>query len=41
MRELYYATLLKDSGCSSNAARLCELFLTDDLSFKRDRHTAG
>ena len=41
MRELYYATLLKDSGCSSNAARLCELFLTDDLSFKRDRQTTG
>ena len=41
LRELYYATLLKDAGCSSNAARLCELFLTDDLSFKRDRGTAG
>jgi HD-GYP domain-containing protein (c-di-GMP phosphodiesterase class II) len=41
MRELYYATLLKDSGSSSNAARVCELFLTDDLAFKRDRRTAG
>jgi HD-GYP domain-containing protein (c-di-GMP phosphodiesterase class II) len=41
MRELYYATLLKDSGCSSNAARICQLFLTDDLSFKRDRKTVG
>ncbi len=41
MRELYYTTLLKDSGCSSNAARLCELFLTDDLSFKHDRKTVG
>src|ERR1700710_2736407 len=40
MRELYYATLLKDAGCSSNAARICELFLTDDLLFKRDRKTA-
>jgi HD-GYP domain-containing protein (c-di-GMP phosphodiesterase class II) len=28
--------LLKDLGCSSNAARLCQLYLTDDLSFKRD-----
>jgi HD-GYP domain-containing protein (c-di-GMP phosphodiesterase class II) len=28
--------LLKDLGCSSNAARICELYLTDDLSFKRD-----
>jgi HD-GYP domain-containing protein (c-di-GMP phosphodiesterase class II) len=41
MRELYYATLLKDSGCSSNAARICQLFLTDDLAFKRDRKTVG
>ena len=41
MRELYYATLLKDSGSSSNAARVCELFLTDDLAFKRDRKKAG
>jgi HD-GYP domain-containing protein (c-di-GMP phosphodiesterase class II) len=41
MRELYYATLLKDSGCSSNAARICQLFLTDDLSFKHDRKTVG
>jgi len=41
MRELYYATLLKDSGCSSNAARLCQLFLTDDLTFKRDRRAMG
>jgi putative nucleotidyltransferase with HDIG domain len=41
MRDLYYATLLKDSGCSSNAARLCQLFLTDDLGFKRERRTVG
>ncbi len=41
MRDLYYATLLKDSGCSSNAARICELFLTDDLAFKHGRKTAG
>ena len=41
MRELYYATLLKDAGCSSNAARVCQLFLTDDLSFKHGRKIAG
>jgi HD-GYP domain-containing protein (c-di-GMP phosphodiesterase class II) len=41
MRDLYYATLLKDSGCSSNAARICQLFLTDDRSFKHDRKTMG
>lgn len=34
--ELYYTLLLKDLGCSSNAARICELYLTDDLSFKQD-----
>lgn len=34
--ELYYTLLLKDLGCSSNASRICELYLTDDLSFKRD-----
>ncbi len=36
LAELYYALLLKDLGCSSNAARICELYLTDDLSFKQD-----
>jgi HD-GYP domain-containing protein (c-di-GMP phosphodiesterase class II) len=40
--ELYYTLLLKDLGCSSNAARICELYLTDDLSFKRDfKHLDG
>ncbi len=37
--DLYYALLLKDIGCSSNAARICQLFLTDDLTFKRDVKT--
>lgn len=36
MWELYYTLLLKDLGCSSNAARICELYLTDDLAFKRE-----
>ncbi|HCO56241.1 MAG TPA: metal-dependent phosphohydrolase, partial [Pelagibacterium sp.] len=35
LRDLYYALLLKDLGCSSNAARICELYLADDLTFKR------
>jgi len=39
--ELYYTLLLKDLGCSSNAARICELYLTDDLGFKRDFKTVG
>jgi putative nucleotidyltransferase with HDIG domain len=34
--DLYYTILLKDLGCSSNAARICELYLVDDLSFKQD-----
>ena len=37
--ELYYTLLLKDLGCSSNAARICQLFLTDDLAFKHDAKT--
>jgi HD-GYP domain-containing protein (c-di-GMP phosphodiesterase class II) len=38
---LYYTLLLKDLGCSSNAARICELYLSDDLRFKRDFKTVG
>jgi hypothetical protein len=34
--ELYYALLLKDLGCSSNAARICELYLADDHAIKRE-----
>jgi HD-GYP domain-containing protein (c-di-GMP phosphodiesterase class II) len=37
--ELYYTILLKDLGCSSNAARICQLYATDDLSFKHDFKT--
>ena len=32
---VYYTTLLKDLGCSSNAARIHELYRADDLAFKR------
>lgn len=39
--ELYYTLLLKDLGCSSNAARICELYITDDRSFKHDFKTVG
>ncbi len=39
--ELYYTLLLKDLGCSSNAARICELYLTDDLAFKHDFKRVG
>ena len=34
--DLYYTLLLKDLGCSSNAARICQLYLTNDQSFKSD-----
>ncbi|MDC9825171.1 HD domain-containing protein [Devosia sp. ZB163] len=33
--DLYYTLLLKDIGCSSNAARICRLYLADDLNFKQ------
>jgi HD-GYP domain-containing protein (c-di-GMP phosphodiesterase class II) len=33
--DLYYALLLKDAGCSSNAERLYELYAHDDLTTKR------
>ncbi len=36
LSDLYYTLLLKDLGCSSNAARVCELYLTDDRRFKQD-----
>ncbi len=36
LAEVYYTLLLKDLGCSSNAARICQLYITDDLAFKRD-----
>ncbi len=39
--ELYYSVLLKDLGCSSNAARICELYKTDDLAFKNGYKTVG
>jgi HD-GYP domain-containing protein (c-di-GMP phosphodiesterase class II) len=36
LRDLYYTLLLKDLGFSSNAARICQLYLTDDIVFKQD-----
>ncbi|HEV7369485.1 HD-GYP domain-containing protein [Arenibaculum sp.] len=41
VRDLYYAILLKDLGCSSNAARICQLYLADDIGFKHDVKTLG
>lgn len=39
--DLFYTVLLKDAGCSSNAARICELYLTNDREFKRAYKTVG
>lgn len=41
LQDLYYALLLKDLGCSSNAARICQLFVTSDLEFKRGSRRVG
>lgn len=35
LSDVYYTLLLKDLGCSSNAARMAQLYATDDLGFKR------
>ncbi len=39
--ELYYVLLLKDLGCSSNAAKLADFYGVDDLAFKRTFKTIG
>ncbi len=36
-RDLYYAALLKDTGCSSNAAAVYEMFGGDEIAAKRAR----
>lgn len=36
LSHLYYTILLKDAGCSSNAARLFELYGADERQIKRD-----
>ena len=37
--DLYYALLLKDSGCSSNASRMFQILGTDEIKAKRDVKT--
>lgn len=39
--DLYYTLLLKDLGCSSNAARICELYETGDRALKQGHKTIG
>ena len=41
LHDLYYILLLKDLGCSSNAARISELYEADDLAFKQGFKTVG
>jgi len=36
MSDVFFTILLKDAGCSSNAARIYELYDNDDLSVKAD-----
>ena len=40
-RDLYYASLLKDAGCSSNAAAVFEMFGGDEIAAKRARMTTN
>jgi hypothetical protein len=37
--DLYYALLLKDIGCSSNAARMCQILGGDEREVKREVKT--
>ncbi len=39
LHDLYYALLLKDIGCSSNAARMCQILGADDRAGKRRAKT--
>lgn len=39
LSDLYYTLLVKDVGCSSNAARLWDLYGGDDLQLKHDAKT--
>ena len=41
LRDVYYAVLLKDLGCSVNAARVTEIFVGNDRDLKRDFKLVG
>ncbi|MGN6625896.1 MAG: HD-GYP domain-containing protein [Tepidisphaeraceae bacterium] len=41
LSNLYYALLMKDLGCSSNAAKMCYLFAADDRETKGDIKTVN
>jgi putative nucleotidyltransferase with HDIG domain len=35
-KDLYYAALMKDAGCSTNASKMMQILGTDDIAGKRD-----
>ncbi len=41
LRDVYYAVMLKDLGCSVNAARVSEMFVGDDRKLKHDFKLIG
>lgn len=41
LSDLFYALLMKDLGCSSNAAKMCYLFAADDRETKRSLKTVN
>lgn len=41
LRDIYYTAMMKDLGCSSNAARICALYMSDDIALKRDSKAMG
>ena len=41
LRDVYYAVLLKDLGCSVNAARVAEMFVGNDRQLKHDFKLIG
>lgn len=41
LRDVYYAVLLKDLGCSSNAARVSKMFVGNDRQLKHDFKLIG
>ena len=41
LRDVYYAVMLKDLGCSVNAAQVCEMFVGNDRTLKHDFKLIG
>ena len=41
LETVYFSAMLKDLGCSSNAARIAQIYLADDRGFKHDFKLVG